>query len=889
MHDPTLIYTVAAGFTAAWVLGLLTQRLGLSPIVGYLAAGIIIGPYTPGFVGDIHVAQQLAEVGVILLMFGVGLHFQLKELLAVKSVAIPGALGQSMVATLVAVLVFGAFGVPWKTGTVIGMAMAVASTVVLMRVLIDADVLHSPQGHIAVGWLIVEDILTVILLVLIPVMGQKQDGTQEVSSVWWILMLAILKLGLMVTIVLVAGSRIVPWVLVHVARLRSRELFTLTILVFSIAIAAGAYFVFGASMALGAFLAGMVVAQSPVSHQAAADALPMRDAFAVLFFVSVGMLFDPRIVLDHPWMLLSAMAIILLVKPLTALVIVAMLGHSSRIALTVAIGLAQIGEFSFILSELAKTHGIMSEVGNNLLVAAAILSITVNPLLFRALPQIENWLKASPRLWKLLNRKAEQTILASNQAAIQKISQAKTEAKRLAIVVGFGPVGRSVHGLLKEAGLTTVVIEMNMDTISTLIQKNELAIYGDASHESILVQSGIQRAAYLILTLPHSTDRLTIVAVARRLNPNVRILVRARYLREREELEQSGATAAVFEEVEAAIALARLVLSDTGMQRETADRKIKDLRLQLITENLSHIRSQRIRSIMVPWPRVSWLSSASSRTAVLEKVAHQRFSRWPVVNSKSGLAVGYLLTKDLITASENEQWLSLLRPLRTIHPEDSIEQALTRMQAESVAIFLVVDGERLVGLVTQEDILEQVVGQMEDEYPHETLVSLSHAVAKGAITLQLEAQSGTEAIRELIQLLPDRALPPHLDHEAVIQLALKREKDISTDLGNGIALPHARCPQLHSPVIVVGRSKDGVLFAAHSTEPVHLMFLLLTPQEKPEMQISLLRQVAHLCSEPTRRDELMKSTSLADVMRVLDQSIPAEQSIEKVVTRGHPS
>ena len=296
MHDLPLITTIASAFTAAWLLGLLTQRLGLSPIVGYLLAGVLIGPYTPGFVGDVQIAQQLAEVGVILLMFGVGLHFHLKDLLAVKAVAIPGACGQSLVATLLGIAVFSWFGLSAQAGAVIGIAMSVASTVVLMRVLIDADVLSSASGHVAVGWLLVEDILTVIVLVLIPVVAGGGSGSSGMG-LWAALGLAFVKLGVLVAIVMVGGARVIPWVLVQVARLRSRELFTLTILVFSIAIAAASYAFFGASMALGAFLAGMVVAQSPVSHQAAADALPMRDAFAVLFFVSVGMLFDPAFLL----------------------------------------------------------------------------------------------------------------------------------------------------------------------------------------------------------------------------------------------------------------------------------------------------------------------------------------------------------------------------------------------------------------------------------------------------------------------------------------------------------------------------------------------------------------------------------------------------------------
>src|SRR5688500_900917 len=375
MHDLPLITTIAAAFTAAWVLGILTQKLRLSPIVGYLLAGIVIGPHTPGYVGDAKIASQLAEVGVILLMFGVGLHFHLKDLLAVRTVAVPGALGQSLVATLLGLAVAASFGWPVRSGLVLGMAMAVASTVVLMRVLMDNRMLDTTHGHVAVGWLIVEDVLTVIVLVLIPALGTSQGAAaggghaaESPASLWVTLPIALLKLAALVAILLVAGSKVIPWVMVRVARLRSRELFTLTVLVMAIAVAAASQYVFGASMALGAFLAGMVVGQSPVSQQAAADALPLRDAFAVLFFASVGMLFDPAFLLREPGLVMAALGIVMIGKPLAALVIVALIGYPARTGLTVALGLAQIGEFSFILSELGRQHGLVNEAGHNVLV-----------------------------------------------------------------------------------------------------------------------------------------------------------------------------------------------------------------------------------------------------------------------------------------------------------------------------------------------------------------------------------------------------------------------------------------------------------------------------------------------------------------------------------------
>jgi len=593
VHDLPLITTIAGAFAAAWVCGLITHRIGLSPIVGYLIAGILIGPHTPGFEADIHLAMQLAEVGVILLMFGVGLHFQVKDLIRVRGIAVPGAIGQSVVATLASMGIFMLFGWPLKSGLVLGFAMAVASTVVLLRVLMDNDKLNTAPGHAAVGWLIVEDIFTVIVLVMIPVLGVAPQAATEVSgtatavaaNIWISLGWALLKLALMVVVVLVAGSRIVPWILVRVAKLRSPELFTLTVLVLSIAVATGAASLFGASVALGAFLAGMVVGQSPVSHQAAADVLPMRDAFSVIFFVAVGMLFDPSFLLSHPLMVLAGLAIVMVAKPLAALVIVAVLGYSVRTALTVAIGLAQIGEFSFIVSELARCHGLMPEEGHNVLVACAIASITVNPLLFRMIDPIEQWLRARPGLWKMLNAKAEREVEAINAEAAGRIAAvgaaSKDAEKSIAIIVGYGPVGRSVERLLRESGLHTVVIDMNMDTVQALNddgEKHREAIFGDATRREILEHAGIRHATHLVVTLPHSSNRGPLVTMARQMNPELDILVRARYLRERADLRQAGASAIILEEAEAAVALARAVLSKNGADKKTIDREIEKIR-----------------------------------------------------------------------------------------------------------------------------------------------------------------------------------------------------------------------------------------------------------------------------------------------------------------------
>ncbi|MFZ2875080.1 MAG: cation:proton antiporter [Phycisphaerales bacterium] len=568
-HFP-LLTTIAAAFAAAWVLGLITQKLGLSPIVGYLLAGVIIGPHTPGFVGDVQLAQQLAEVGVILLMFGVGLHFHLDDLLAVRRVAIPGAVGQSLLATLATFAVFHFLGWPLKSTLVLGAAMAVASTVVLLRVLMDRGMLGTSHGHVAVGWLIVEDLFTVVALVIVPLLApaSRAAGAPAPTAPLLTIGLALLKLAAFAAIVLIVGSRVVPWVMNAVARLRSRELFTLTVLVLSVTIAVGAYTFFGASVALGAFLAGMVVAQSAVSQQAAADALPMRDAFAVLFFVSVGMLFDPAFIVSQPLLVAAGLAVVLLVKPVVAIVIVAALGYPARTALTVALGLAQIGEFSFILAQVARDHSLMPDAGMNVVVATAMISITINPLLFGSLDRIETMAQRVPWLWRLLNARADR-----RAADINALTRpAGGDDPRATIIVGYGPAGRLVDALVRDAGLPTLIVDMNIDTVRSLAKAGRAAVYGDATRREVLEQAGVRSAAHLVVTLPETAGRNALVSAARDLNPNVEVTVRARYLAERDSLRAAGASRIVYEEGEAGIALARHVMERRGVDPSTVEK-----------------------------------------------------------------------------------------------------------------------------------------------------------------------------------------------------------------------------------------------------------------------------------------------------------------------------
>jgi mannitol/fructose-specific phosphotransferase system IIA component (Ntr-type) len=437
----------------------------------------------------------------------------------------------------------------------------------------------------------------------------------------------------------------------------------------------------------------------------------------------------------------------------------------------------------------------------------------------------------------------------------------------VAIVVGYGPVGRSVHRLLKEASLATVVIEMNMDTVSELHAQGQNAIFGDASRESILEQAGIAKASYLVLTLPHSADRAAVVTVARSLNSTLRILVRARYLAERDTLEQAGATAAVFEEAEAAVGLARLVLADTGANRDVGQRSVRDLRLTVIRENVSNLRSQTVRSIMVPWTRVERLSKSSSREDVLHQVGRQHHSRWPVVDPETGQPLGYLLVKDLIAhGSTNGDWTHLLRPLHTVRPDDDIESALAQLQAENATVCLVKDANSPVGLITLEDILEQVVGRIEDEYSRDSSFLLRDALRAGNVVLDLSGGTAEHVIEELAAAIPRQNLPDNAD---IANLAVARENQVSTDLGVGVAIPHARCPNLTTPVIVFGRSSEGVIFSPNPTELVRFVFLLITPLEKPDVQLYLLGQLARVAGDVNARKRLAKATSLSEVIDIV--------------------
>ena len=565
-HNIDLILTLTGGLTAALGLGFATQKLRLSPIVGYLLAGILVGPFTPGYVANKDIATQFAEIGVILLMFGVGLHFHLKDLLAVRKIAIPGAVVQIAAATALGAVVMRMFGWSWTAGIIFGMAISVASTVVLTRVLADNRALHTPIGHIAIGWLIVEDLFTILVLVLLPALfgtGEGSEGRSVIATFAW----ALIKLAALVGFALVAGQRIIPWLLGYIARTGSRDLFTLAVLVLALGIAVGSAQLFGASMALGAFLAGMIVGQSEFSARSASEALPMRDAFAVLFFVSVGMLFDPyKIAEDWP-LILATFGIVIIGKPLAAVLVVLLFRRPLRSALSIAVALAQIGEFSFILASLALGLNLLPPEATNALVVVSVVSITLNPLLYKCIEPAIRWLE---RMGLAVEPKA---LPAEEMPEVD-------EAAHRVIVVGHGPVGQTLSRILKDNGIQVVVIEMNLETVQELRAQGELAVYGDASLREVLHHAGAEHADGLIIAAS-SAPADTIVKAARELNPNIRVLTRATYLKESQKLREAGANAVFSSEGEVALAMTAFLMRQLGATDEQIDRERERVRAEL--------------------------------------------------------------------------------------------------------------------------------------------------------------------------------------------------------------------------------------------------------------------------------------------------------------------
>ncbi|MDL2060457.1 cation:proton antiporter [Mesosutterella sp. AGMB02718] len=561
----TLISTLAAGFVFALVFGVIAQRFRVPPLVGYLLAGIIISPATPGYVADVELAHQLSEIGIMLLMFGVGLHFSLKDLLRVKAIAIPGAVAQMALATLLGMVVSHLWGWSWGQCFVFGLSLSCASTVVLLKALDSKGILKTMDGQIAVGWLVVEDIMTVVLLVLLPPLAAVLGGsigtstamTAEGSQPLWLIFLSTLgRVAAFIAFMLVFGKRVLPWLLWQVAKTGSRELFTLCVLASAIGIAYGASLVFDVSFALGAFFAGMVMQESKYAHAAAIESLPLQDAFSVIFFVGVGMMFEPSILVSQPLQLLLTLAIIMLGKSAGAFFLVLLFRRPLHTALTVAAALAQIGEFSFILAGLGVSLGLLPREGMSLILAAAILSIALNPVAFALVPSIKEGMK---KRWSFA--------LAADRRAARDFRQehVKDEEKRKVIIVGGAAAGAEVARALKAEGVPFTIVEDDPALIRELEREGLSVTPGPAESLGTLAQAGVQDASLLLVAMPNSIRAIRAVGAARELNPDLKSAVFAKNAAEAERFRENiGINEAFYAEKELARAAARFALEQAG-------------------------------------------------------------------------------------------------------------------------------------------------------------------------------------------------------------------------------------------------------------------------------------------------------------------------------------
>ena len=560
LHSTPLITTIATALGLALVFGFLAVRLKLPALVGYLLAGVLIGPFTPGFVADGQIAAELAEIGVMLLMFGVGMHFSLDDLMSVRKIALPGAVLQIAVATAMGAGVAHWWGWPMGEAVVFGLALSVASTVVLLRALEARGALDSLNGKIAVGWLVVEDLAMVLVLVLLPPLagwlGGKVPQAQG-GSVWLSLGLTLLKVSAFVALMLVVGRRVFPKLLWAVARTSSRELFTLCVIAAAVSIAYGAATLFGVSFALGAFFAGMVMRESELSHRAAEDSLPLREAFAVLFFVSVGMLFDPRVLVEHPLQVLAVLAIIIAGKSMAAAALVLFFRYPLNTALNVSASLAQIGEFSFILAGLGESLGLLRPEAQSLILAGALLSIAVNPLVFSAADVLERWIRKTPRLLNALERHAD---------ALDELP-AGTQPQYLAahvVLVGWGRVGKHIGAALAAQGVPFVVVEQNRERVAQLRADGFTAVAGDAAEAGVLIQAHIAHASVLVTATPDAFYVRQMVQNARMLNPKIATVVRTHSQTEAELLMQESVGQVFVGEDELASNMGKYVLQRLG-------------------------------------------------------------------------------------------------------------------------------------------------------------------------------------------------------------------------------------------------------------------------------------------------------------------------------------
>ncbi|MCL2469701.1 MAG: cation:proton antiporter [Alphaproteobacteria bacterium] len=522
-HSVPLISTIAIGLGLALVLGFLAERIKVPALVGYLFAGIIISPTTPGIVADINLATQLSEIGVMLLMFGVGLHFSLSDLLTVKRIAIPGATAQMGVATILGTAMAMWWGWNFAAAFIFGISLSCASTVVLIKGLETRGMLDSMNGRIAVGWLVVEDIATVLVLVLLPPLADILKGSgasdEQVVTIWMALGKTVLQIMAFMALMLIAASRVLPWILWQISRTGSRELFTLSIVSFAIGLAYGASEIFGVTFALGAFFAGMVLRESRFSLRAAQESLPLRDAFAVLFFVAMGMLFDPSTLIEKPLYVLGTVMIIMIGKTIAAIAITLILRYPLNTALIAGASLAQIGEFSFILAGLGITLGLLDEKGMSLILAGAIISIALNPVLFAMISPVRKWVLARSKLARRLDRPMD-------PYATLPMTTSRRYLEGQVVLVGYGRVGARMATSLSEHAIPFVVVEQNREQVELLRKRGFVAVVGEATDPAALIQAHITKAAMLVIAIPDALAVRRVAEIAKTLNPEIEIVLR---------------------------------------------------------------------------------------------------------------------------------------------------------------------------------------------------------------------------------------------------------------------------------------------------------------------------------------------------------------------------
>jgi len=672
MHEVTLLINIVVALVVAFIGGVIARRLGLPTIVGYLLAGIAIGPFTPGFVGDTDTISQLAELGVIFLMFGVGLHFSLNDLWKVRAVAIPGAIGQMLLTTMLAFGLSRIWGWTVAAGVVLGLSISIASTVVLLRGLMDNGLLNTPHGQAAVGWLVLEDLATVLILVLLPTLANTNG-----SFDWIGLALTLGKAAAFIILLLFVGKKFIPWILLRIAHTRSRELFILAILAITLGTALGAAKLFGVSFALGAFIAGVVVSESPLSHQVGADVFPFREAFAVLFFVSIGMLVNPVYLFNNIGHVLVLTVLIVIGKFVMTLALGAIFPWQGRTALVVAAGLSQIGEFSFILGQAGIGLGLLHQDQYSLILAGALLSVTVNPLMFRLINPTERWLKNIPTLWRLLDRHKP-----------MPLSVEETITGHV-VIVGYGRVGRHIANLLGQMSIPCLVIDSDAERVEEINRRGIPSLYGDASNSEVLTHAGLERARALVVAGPGESASEMVVAAARDLSADLPIIARSTTEEGIKHLAALGAQHVIHPELEGGLEIVRHTLLKLDFPLQEIIRYMDavredhyDVQVNTVDEHrLLHDLIHAAKNIEVIWLTLATdnplvgktLAQANLRAQTGASVVAIMRNRQLMANPKSHTAfeagdrVGFIGDKEQIAAVDE-----LLRP--NIEGEPEIEE-----------------------------------------------------------------------------------------------------------------------------------------------------------------------------------------------------------------------